>query len=125
MLTIKKIRLIVSPGKHVLSDCRAWFIQTIFVLVENGRTVIVMLDFELTVELTMSKIPDSEDLRNYILACAEDYQKKHPQENVVLTNMHFSFANRTLEHLDRDGIWYLPKVVKKVPVKRVRILRRA
>ena len=87
--------------------------------------MIVMLDFELTVELTMSKIPDSEDLKNYIVACVEDYQKKHPQENVVLTNTRFSFVNRTLEHLDRDGIWYLPKVVKKVPVKRVRILRRA
>ena len=83
-----------------------------------------MIDFELTVELTMSKIPDSEDLRNCIVTCFEDYQKKHPQENVVLTHTHFSFVNRTLAHQDMEGTWYLPNIAKKVPVKRVRMLRR-
>lgn len=91
---------------------------------EPEWTVTVMLDFELTVELKMSTIPDSEDLRNCIVDCFAEYRKKHPQENAVLTNMSFSFQNRVLEHRDASGVWYLPNVAKKVPVKRVRILRR-
>ena len=82
-----------------------------------------MQDYILTIELSMDNIPYSDDFKTCILDAFATYCKKHPEEKVVLKYMHLTFDEHTLAHRDVHENWYLPNVVKRVPVKRVSILR--
>lgn len=77
-----------------------------------------MQDYILTVELSMSNIPNSEDFKNCIQYAFVNYCKKHSEEKVVLKYMHLKVAEQTLCHQDAFGNWYLPNVGKNAPIKK-------